>query len=337
MSSILDHWHPVLFTRDLGKAPVGVRVAGRPIAVFRTASGKLAAVDDECPHRRFRLSLGNVLGEKLQCRYHGWTFDCDGQGESPGTPKLHACTTVYDVREEQGAIWLRNRGAKTTFPQFDVPGYLPICRLRHVAEAPLELTTDNFCEIEHTPTTHAMFGYDLSRMADVTVRFETTESTVRVINVGPSKPMGMVLRKLVGVKPGYLFNDDWTTHFSPVYSIYDHWWADPTGAEECKVRWRLYIFFTPIDDTHTELRTFAFARSRWPGPAGGLRLFRWLMRKHIDHEIQLDLDILKGLASKSPSIDGMKLSRFDKALGLNRERIERVYRGTSSKIELATT
>ena len=28
-----------------------------------------------------------------------------------------------------------------------------------------------------------------------------------------------------------------------------------------------------------------------------------------------------------PGIDGMKLSRFDRVLGLNRERIERVYRG----------
>jgi hypothetical protein len=39
--------------------------------------------------------------------------------------------------------------------------------------------------------------------------------------------------------------------------------------------------------------------------------------------------ILEGLADKSTAIDGMKLSRFDRVLGLNRERIERIYRGNA--------
>ena len=55
----------------------------------------------------------------------------------------------------------------------------------------------------------------------------------------------------------------------------------------------------------------------------------WKLRSQLDYEIQLDVKILEGLADKNPSIDGMKLSRFDKVLGLNRERIERVYRGSN--------
>ncbi len=327
--AILDHWHPILFSRDLGTKPVGVKLAGREIALFRTKAGTPAALDDVCPHRRMRLSLGEVIGDRLQCKYHGWTFTCDGQGESPGTPKLQACATSYDVREAHGAVWVKNRDANPAFPKFEVDGFLPICTLHHVADAPLELVTDNFCEIEHTPTTHAVFGYDLARMAEVTVKYEPTDTTVRVINAGPAKAIGPFLKFLVGVRKGDHFIDDWTTHFSPVYSVYDHWWADPAGGRESKVRWRVYVFFTPIDDNRTELRTFAFAKSRWPGPAGGLRPFRWLMRKHLNREIGFDLAILKGMAVLDPSLDGMKLSRFDKALGLNRERIERVYRGNA--------
>jgi hypothetical protein len=37
--------------------------------------------------------------------------------------------------------------------------------------------------------------------------------------------------------------------------------------------------------------------------------------------------MLKQLANKSPETTGMKLSRFDKVLGLNRKRIASVYRG----------
>jgi hypothetical protein len=52
-----------------------------------------------------------------------------------------------------------------------------------------------------------------------------------------------------------------------------------------------------------------------------------LLRRKIDHEIRLDVRVLEGLADQSADIEGMKLSRFDKVLALNRERINRIYRG----------
>ncbi len=328
--SILEHWHPVTSIRSLKKGPIGVKIDGQEIAVFRTQSGALGALADACPHRRMRLSLGRVQGEKLMCHYHGWTFDCEGQGESPGTPKMHACTKAYEVKQAHGYVWVREAGSETEFPQFDIDGFLYIGSTEHEAPAPLELTLDNFCEIEHTPTVHAVFGYELNKMHEVQVKFETTEKTVRVINHGPAKRINPILARLIGIRRGYEFWDDWTTHFSPVHSIYDHWWIDPQTGKESKVRWRVYIFFTPVEANLTRVTSFTFAKSRWPfGPAGGLRPFRWLMRKHLRREIGLDLNSLKGLASHNPSIEGMKLSRFDKALGLNRERIDRIYRKKS--------
>jgi hypothetical protein len=140
---------------------------------------------------------------------------------------------------------------------------------------------------------------------------------------------------LLGVGRGYLFHDEWTTHFSPVYSVYDHWWAHPHSHRENRVRWRLYIFFTPRDDQETELLTFAYTKSRYPGPAGCARLYRWLMLRVLDREIRLDVAMLENLADKNPAVEGMKLSRFDRVLGLNRERIQRIYRGKPHKPSMA--
>ncbi len=323
----LDHWHPVLLSRDLKKAPVGVRLAGRDIVLFRGDKGCIGALEDNCPHRHMRLSLGKVVRHRLQCMYHGWSFDCQGEGESPATPKLYAQAGKYDAVEKHQAIWVKSAGSNPVFPHFDVDGYYNICNLSHRAPAPLELVVDNFCEIEHTPTTHAFFGYPLERMHEVEVEFQTTESSVRVVNRGPSKRFNPILRLLLGVTRRYQFLDDWTTYFSPVYSVYDHWWANPTTKRQSMVRWRLYIFFTPRDEMETAILTFAFTKSRYPGPAGCMRLFKWLMRRKLNHEINLDVRILGNLVDKNPSIEGMKLSRFDKVLGLNRERIERIYRG----------
>jgi phenylpropionate dioxygenase-like ring-hydroxylating dioxygenase large terminal subunit len=306
---------------------VGVRLAGKEIVLFRGDSGQIGALEDNCPHRRMRLSLGKVVKHRLQCPYHGWTFDCDGAGESPGTPKLYACARRFDAVERHGSIWVKSAGSSAVFPPFEVAGYFHIGTLYHQARAPLELALDNFCEIEHTPTTHAFFGYALERMHEVQVRFETTDKTVRVINSGPPKRIAPLLRLVLGIGRGYEFRDDWTTYFSPVYSVYDHWFAHPSTGRGSMVRWRLYIFFTPLNDEETALTTFAFTKSRYPGPNGAARLFRRYMLRHLDYEIGLDVRILENLVDKSTCIEGLKLSRFDKVLGLNRERIGRIYYG----------
>jgi phenylpropionate dioxygenase-like ring-hydroxylating dioxygenase large terminal subunit len=327
---VLDHWHPVLPANRLRRRPVAVRLHGTDLVLFRTASGEIGALEDRCPHRRMKLSLGKVIGDRLQCPYHGWTYDCRGAGESPATPKLQVMATCLEARERLGFVWVKSAASRPDLPRFptrEADGYFHLFTLRHDVRAPLEVTVDNFCEIEHTPTTHDFFGYDLRRMPEVQVRFETTATSVRVINQGPPRRMGWAYRLLLGVRGHYLFFDDWTTYFSPVYSVYDHWWADPATGREGLVRWKLFIFFTPRDVGTTALTTFVFTRSRWPGPAGCMRLVRWLLRRKIDYEIRLDVRILEGLADQSADVEGMKLSRFDKVLALNRERIDRVYRG----------
>jgi phenylpropionate dioxygenase-like ring-hydroxylating dioxygenase large terminal subunit len=323
---MLDHWHPVYRSDRLRKKPASVTLAGKPLCLFRTASGQAAALSDACPHRRLKLSYGRVVGDRVECKYHGWTFDGCGRGESPGTPKLHACAESFDVREAHGHIWVKSRHSNPAFPDINPEGYFHIGDFRHTVPAPLELTVDNFTEIEHSGTVHQTFGYDLDRMNEVKVRFETTDSTVRVINTGPTKRLNPLTGWLLGVRPGDTFHDDWTTHFSPVYSVYDHWWTSPDGSRQAMVRWRLYMFFWPVDAANTAVTSFVYAKSRYPGPAGALRLVRWLFRREIDREVRQDIDMLHHLADHDTNITGMKLSRFDKVLGLTRERIDRIYR-----------
>ncbi|WP_227254417.1 Rieske 2Fe-2S domain-containing protein [Frigoriglobus tundricola] len=327
---MLDHWQPVLLSRRLRDKPVGVTVAGEQVALFRTSDGAAAAVADACPHRHLKLSVGTVVGDRLQCKYHGWTFDACGNGESPAAPKMTACTTSYDVREAHGLVWLKSRTSTPAFPAINEDGFFPICTLEHAVPAPLELAVDNFNEIEHSATVHDTFGYDLDRLHEVQVRFESTEDSVRVINAGPTKRINRVFAWFLGIRKGDTFHDDWTTRFSPVHSVFDHWWTSPDGTRESMLRWRLYVFFVPQDDKTTRVFSVTFAKSRYPGPAGGLRLARWLLRREIDREIRSDVSMLYHMADYGTGIDGLKLSRFDKVLGLTRERIARIYRGPSA-------
>jgi hypothetical protein len=132
---------------------------------------------------------------------------------------------------------------------------------------------------------------------------------------------------MLGIGSADLFHDHWTTRFSPVHSVFDHWWTNPDETRERMARWRIYIFFVPQDDKTTRIFTLAYAKSRYPGPTGGLRLVKGLFRRELDKEIRSDVSMLYHLADYSTDIEGLKLSRFDKVLGLTRERINRIYRG----------
>jgi phenylpropionate dioxygenase-like ring-hydroxylating dioxygenase large terminal subunit len=329
---VLDHWHPVLQSQRLRAAPIGVRLAGHALVLFRDNECRIGALEDICPHRRMRLSRGRVERGRLQCPYHGWTFDTCGHGQSPGTPRLQSQVTSYDAREAYGVIWIKPQAAVGTFPEFAVSGYRHMCTLRHPMQAPLELALDNFSEIEHTASVHQAFGFDPARMTEVSVQIEATDTTVHVRNAGPCKRIGLAMGQLLGVRRGHWFYSEWTTYFSPVHLVIDHWWGDPKTGREARVRWRVIVVLTPVDSSETAVWSFAYARSRWPLPGGGLPLFYWLMRRQLDAEIRLDVALVEGLASLDPSIEGMKLGRFDRVLGLNRERIERLYRGRSNTI-----
>ena len=82
--------------------------------------------------------------------------------------------------------------------------------------------------------------------------------------------------------------------------------------------------------------TFGFFQSRWPlFPQIG-QCFSWFVRRKIRATVDEDALILENLADNSTNIEGMKLSRFDRVLGLTRERIRRIYYGEIDSSSLAT-
>lgn len=324
---VLDHWHPVLSLKSLRRGPQGIRLAGREIAVFDAGGGRIGAVDDCCVHRRARLSLGRVVGKRLQCPYHGWTVDADGECESPGTPRLHACTVSYETCARYGYVWIRAQGGQRRMPVIDAEGNVVISVESHAVDAPLELVLDNFTEMEHTPTTHANLGYALSGIDQVTADIEAGDDWVRVINRGPQKWTPWAYATLGGFWPTDTFVNDWTTYFSPVHTVYDQYWTHPKTGVERRDRYRFYVFFNPIDEARTQLVVFGFQIPESRLHAAALRLARPLIARTMRNEIVCDVKMIEGLADKRTDLEGMKLSRFDRVLGMHRERIARIYRG----------
>ena len=178
----LDDWRPVLPSRELGNEPREVRLQDCEIALYRAADGSAHAIDNRCPHRRMRLALGKVEGDRLVCPYHGWNFGPDGVGRSPATPGMRIRTGHYDVADLHGMLWLRSGEsiADKPLPTLRFPGYTRIASLHHRLAAPLGLLVDNMSELEHTATVHSIFGFETHRMHEVQTQATKTAEGLEI-------------------------------------------------------------------------------------------------------------------------------------------------------------
>jgi len=104
-------WYPVLASWEVHSAPLGITRLGQQLVVWRDAEGKLQALEDRCPHRGARLSMGWNLGDRIACWYHG--VEVAGSGTVKDVPAVDRCPLVgqtcvraYPVQEAHGAIFI---------------------------------------------------------------------------------------------------------------------------------------------------------------------------------------------------------------------------------------
>ncbi|HVA12771.1 MAG TPA: aromatic ring-hydroxylating dioxygenase subunit alpha [Stellaceae bacterium] len=71
-------WYVAATGDELGRKPLSRRLLGEPLVLFRTDAGIPLAMFDVCPHRSLPLSMGEVVGDRLRCGYHGLEFEPGG-------------------------------------------------------------------------------------------------------------------------------------------------------------------------------------------------------------------------------------------------------------------
>lgn len=108
---LLNQWYLVCRDTEIGTKPVGLKRLDRNIVLWRDKAGKVRAIEDFCPHRGARLSLGHVCDGDIACEYHGVQVSGDGvvtaTPPTPNSPMVgRKLVKSYPCEEAQGAIWL---------------------------------------------------------------------------------------------------------------------------------------------------------------------------------------------------------------------------------------
>ena len=163
-------WHCVAHSHEVGEQPESVMLLGEPWVLVRLGS-KLRAFPDRCPHRSAPLSAGSVVGDELQCGYHGWRFDSAGVttqipalGPNATLPPRACVSPAFAVVERFGLVFVAPDEPYSALPLFDGwqdPRFAAaVCETRTTSVSAAQLI-DTFMDAAHFPFVHAStFGVD---------------------------------------------------------------------------------------------------------------------------------------------------------------------------------
>jgi phenylpropionate dioxygenase-like ring-hydroxylating dioxygenase large terminal subunit len=104
-----NYWYVAASDSEVGRNPLGRMILGQPVVLFRTEAGTPVALEDRCAHRHLPLSMGKIVGDTLQCHYHGLRYDPTGRCvRIPGQDQIppSAKVTAYPVAERYRWIWI---------------------------------------------------------------------------------------------------------------------------------------------------------------------------------------------------------------------------------------
>ena len=253
-------WYPVTFVADLPRdRPVGFALYDEPLVLYVDGTGKIVCLADRCAHRAARLSDGRIVDGRIECLYHGWQYDPQGQcvhiPQLPSNLRIppKACVRSYPVAVRQQMVWIwagdPARADETlipAIPKFDDPAVT-------VVDFQMDLPYDqsylieNVIDVAHIHIAHdGMRGGGL-RHAAKPLEFDILESSRSGIRSG-FKSMGAKENPTLKgalvefIAPNLIrytsqYRSDKLMAGLDLYSL-------PLGKSRCRLLYRKYANFT---------------------------------------------------------------------------------------------
>ncbi len=151
--------------------PRKVQMLGQKFALWRDTKGDIQCVSDVCSHRSGALGDGRIRGNCVECPYHGWTFD--GEGNCVRLPSLGPDAKIpdrtridaYPVVEKYGLVHVflgdlpeEERPPIIDIPECDDPEWRSII-YSDVWEIDYKRSVENTIDPAHNEFTHPTHGF----------------------------------------------------------------------------------------------------------------------------------------------------------------------------------
>jgi phenylpropionate dioxygenase-like ring-hydroxylating dioxygenase large terminal subunit len=195
---------------------------GEPVVFYRTLEGKPVALEDRCCHRHAQLSKGKLVGDDIQCPYHGFIYDARGACVSiPGQKQIPPGAKVksYPVVERYQWLWvwlgdpaLADPDQIEDFHWMDDPHWRAAGE-RLELKADYVLLVENLLDLSHLTYVHpTTLGTD--KVAQTPMQVERLNRGVRVTRWIMASPAPPFFQRMGGFAPDQLVDRwqiiDWT-------------------------------------------------------------------------------------------------------------------------------
>ena len=182
-------WYVAAWPREVTEKPLARTILDEPVVLFRTKAGQPVALHDMCCHRALPLSMGRIVGDHIQCGYHGYTFDATGACvDIPGQTNSpeHARTRSFPVVEKFHCVWIWMGEAAAADPAkipdlwwLDHPEWKPSTPDMAHLNCDYRLIADNVLDATHLTYVHPT-TIGASSIVEFEPLIEHTDRTVRI-------------------------------------------------------------------------------------------------------------------------------------------------------------
>ena len=104
-----NQWWVAAYAKEVTRQILPRTILGYRMVFYRTEGGDAVGLSGICPHRSFPLEKGHLVGDALQCGYHGFTFDqtgtCVHVPSQVGVP-TRSNLRKFPVAERGELIWV---------------------------------------------------------------------------------------------------------------------------------------------------------------------------------------------------------------------------------------
>lgn len=184
-----NHWYVAALAEEVGRQPLGRILLDEPVVLFRKENGDAVALEDRCSHRSFPLHKGTLIGDTVQCGYHGLVFDCSGkcvkipgQGQAPAAAGIRS----YPLVERWGWIWiwmgdaaLAGETPLADFHWLDDPAWGAKAERLYI-KSDYRLILDNLLDLTHLTFVHAGTIGTAANVEQARVQNDLAERSVTV-------------------------------------------------------------------------------------------------------------------------------------------------------------
>jgi phenylpropionate dioxygenase-like ring-hydroxylating dioxygenase large terminal subunit len=260
---IRQYWIPALLSSEVPEPdgpPVRVRLLGENLIGFRATSGRVALIQNHCPHRGASLFFGRNEGEGLRCVYHGWKFDCEGVCvDMPNEPpesnfKSKIRARAYPCVERNDVVWTYMGPRQTPPPLPDIePNLLPKgeyavqkvlreCNWFQALEGDVDTSHLGFLHLGAVkPEDTKPASFDYYTVADRAPRYEVVDTPFGT-SYGTYRPA-----------------EADTYYWRIAHFLFPFFTMIPTGVLGTQILVRAWV---PIDDDHVMFWSIAAPRTR---------------------------------------------------------------------------